>query len=77
MIMILFIIFATLLIARTISGYDNKYNDIEVLKVGYHRSRISSNRFFIDEFNPNYSIIRDWKNNRYGYPNKRNIKKIK
>ena len=27
MIMILFIIFATLFIARTISGYDNKYND--------------------------------------------------
>ena len=50
----------------------NKYNlaDIDVLKVGHHGSRTSSGEEFIDEINPNYSIISVGKNNRYGHPNK-------
>jgi len=49
-----------------------KYNlkDIDVLKVGHHGSRTSSSKEFIDEINPNYSIISVGKNNRYGHPNK-------
>lgn len=48
-----------------------KYNlkDIDVLKVGHHRSKTSSSREFVDEVNPNYSIISVGKNNRYGHPN--------
>ena len=50
----------------------NKYNlpDIDVLKVGHHGSKTSSDKEFINEINPNYSIISVGKNNRYGHPNK-------
>ena len=49
-----------------------KYNisNIDVLKVGHHGSKTSSSKDFIDEINPNYSIISVGKNNRYGHPNK-------
>jgi len=48
-----------------------KYNlkDIDVLKVGHHGSKTSSNEEFIDSINPKYSIISVGKNNRYGHPN--------
>ncbi|MBQ9319011.1 MAG: hypothetical protein IJR82_05210 [Bacilli bacterium] len=49
-----------------------KYNisDIDVLKVGHHGSKTSSGENFINEMNPNYSIISVGKNNRYGHPNR-------
>ena len=49
-----------------------KYNlsNIDVLKVGHHGSKTSSSKEFINEINPNYSIISVGKNNRYGHPNK-------
>ena len=49
-----------------------KYNvsKIDVLKVGHHGSKTSSSKEFINEINPNYSIISVGKNNRYGHPNK-------
>ena len=48
-----------------------KYNlqDIDVLKVGYHVSKTSSSKKFIDEITPKYSVISVGKNNRYGHPN--------
>ena len=50
----------------------DKYNisDINVLKVGHHGSKTSSDKKFIDEIKPKYSIISVGKNNRYGHPNK-------
>ena len=50
-----------------------KYNlsDIDVLKVGHHGSKTSSDKKFIDEIKPKYSIISVGKNNRYGHPNKK------
>ena len=50
----------------------NKYSisNIDVLKVGHHGSKTSSSKEFINEINPNYSIISVGKNNRYGHPNK-------
>ncbi|MBD8922804.1 DNA internalization-related competence protein ComEC/Rec2, partial [bacterium] len=50
----------------------NKYNihGIDVLKIGHHGSKTSSSQEFINEINPNYSIISAGKNNRYGHPNK-------
>ena len=44
--------------------------NIDVLKVGHHGSKTSSGKKFIDEINPEYSIISVGKNNRYGHPNK-------
>ena len=50
----------------------NNYNlpNIDVLKVGYHGSKTSSSKEFINEINPKYSVISVGKNNRYGHPNK-------
>ncbi len=50
----------------------NKYNlnDIDILKVGHHGSKTSSNEQFINSINPKYSMISVGKNNRYGHPNK-------
>ena len=50
----------------------NKYNinNIDVLKVGHHGSKTSSEDSFINEINPKYSIISVGKKNRYGHPNK-------
>ena len=50
----------------------DKYNllEIDVLKVGHHGSKTSSDKNFINEINPKYSIISVGKNNRYGHPNK-------
>ena len=57
----------------------DKYNlpDIDVLKVGHHGSKTSSSREFINEVNPNYSIISVGKNNRYGHPNKEVLDNLK
>ena len=51
-----------------LDGYD--LSDIDVLKVGHHGSKTSSDKEFINEMNPKYSIISVGKNNRYGHPNK-------
>ncbi len=50
----------------------NKYNlnNIDILKVGHHGSKTSSNIEFIKEINPKYSIISVGRNNKYGHPNK-------
>ena len=50
----------------------DKYNlsNVDVLKIGHHGSKTSSSKEFINEINPNYSIISVGKNNRYGHPNK-------
>ena len=57
----------------------NKYNlsNIDVLKVGHHGSKTSSNKDFINEINPKYSIISVGKNNRYGHPNKEVLDNLK
>ena len=56
-----------------------KYNlpDIDVLKVGHHGSKTSSDKKFIDEIKPKYSIISVGKNNRYGHPNKEALDNLK
>lgn len=46
-----------------------KLKDIDVLKVGHHGSKTSSNKDFINEINPKYAIISVGINNRYGHPN--------
>ena len=53
----------------------DKYNisNIDVLKVGHHGSKTSSSENFINDMNPEYSIISVGKNNRYGHPNKETL----
>ncbi len=55
-----------------------KYNvsKIDVLKIGHHGSKTSSSKEFINEINPNYSIISVGKNNRYSHPNKEVINNL-
>ena len=57
----------------------NKYNigDIDVLKVGHHGSRTSSDKDFINEINLKYGVISVGKNNRYGHPNKEVLNNLK
>ena len=48
----------------------NKYNiNADVIKIGHHGSKTSSDEYFIKKINPIYSIISVGKNNRYGHPN--------
>ena len=56
-----------------------KYNisDVYVLKVGHHGSKTSSDKKFIDEIKPKYSIISVGKNNRYGHPSKEVLNNLK
>ena len=49
----------------------SKYNiNADVIKIGHHGSKTSSDQYFIKKINPIYSIISVGKNNRYGHPNK-------
>ena len=56
-----------------------KYNlqDIDVLRVGHLGSKTSSSKEFVNEINPEHSIISVGKNNRYGHPNKEVINNLK
>ena len=55
-----------------------EYNikNIDILKVGHHGSKTSSNQCFIDKINPKYSIISVGWNNRYNHPNEEVIKRL-
>ncbi len=59
----------------------SKYNlKADVIKIGHHGSKTSSDKKFINTINPKYSIISVGKNNRYNHPNKEvldNINKTK
>ena len=49
-----------------IKKYD--LNNIDILKVGHHGSKTSSNKSFINSINPRYSLISVDSNNIYGHP---------
>ena len=53
-----------------------RINNIDFIKVGHHGSKTSSDKKFIDEIKPKYSIISVGKNNRYGHPNKEVLNKL-
>ena len=44
--------------------------DSEVLKVGHHGSKTSSNPLFLEKVKPNYGLISVGAKNRYGHPNR-------
>ena len=52
----------------------NKYNlKINILKLGHHGSKTSSDYDFLKMLNPNYSIISAGRNNRYNHPSPETI----
>lgn len=59
----------------------SKYSlNADVIKIGHHGSKTSSDKKIINTTNPKYSIIIVGKNNRYGHVNKEvldNINKTK
>ena len=54
----------------------NKNIDVDVLKVGHHGSKYSSNDNFISRTSPKYAIISVGKNNSYNHPNNSTINKL-
>ena len=56
-----------------------KYNlkNIDVLKVGHHGSKTSTDESFINELTPKYSIISVGKNNKFGHPNIETLNTLK
>ena len=55
----------------------NIWISINILKVGNHESKTSSNIFFIGKSILKYLIIGVGKNNRYGHPNKEVLDNLK
>lgn len=56
----------------------NKYNiNADVIKIGHHGSKTSSDEYFIKKINPIYSIISVGKNNRYNHPSIETLNSIK
>lgn len=56
-----------------------KYNlkNIDVLKVGHHGSKTSTDESFINEITPKYSLISVGKNNKFGHPNIETLNTLK
>ena len=48
--------------------YGSRVGDIDVLKVGHHGSRTSTDPSFLDTITPEIAIISVGKNNHYGHP---------
>lgn len=49
----------------------------DVLMLGHHGSKYSTNDFFLDEVNPKIAIISVGENNRYNHPSKAVLSKLK
>lgn len=54
----------------------SKNIDVDVLKVGHHGSKYSSNNNFISRTSPEYAIISVGKDNSYNHPNSSTINKL-
>lgn len=50
---------------------------VDVLKVGHHGSKTSSNSDFIKEINPKLALISVGEKNRYGHPNQETLETLK
>lgn len=50
---------------------------IDVLKVGHHGSKTSTDMNFVRQLKPKYSLVSAGKNNRYGHPNTEVLERLK
>lgn len=48
----------------------------DILKVGYHGSRLSTSLSFLEKVKPEVAVISAGKNNEYGYPHKETLKRL-
>lgn len=64
--------------AKTENYLINTYNipKMDILKVGHHGSKTSSNKNFINKIKPKISLISAGKNNMYGHPHKQTIENL-
>ncbi len=51
--------------------------DVDLLKIGHHGSRTSSDPSFIRKTNPEYAVITVGENNRYGHPHEETMDTLK
>lgn len=51
--------------------------NVDVVKLGHHGSKTSSDKTFLSTINPSYAIISAGKNNRYNHPSKETIDTLK
>ena len=50
--------------------YPPEFLDVDILKVGHHGSHTSTSESFVKTITPEYALISDGKNNKYGHPHK-------
>ena len=51
----------------------NEIGDVDLIKVGHHGSKTSSNEAFIKAVNPEYAVITCGTGNKYGHPNQETL----
>ncbi len=59
-----------------VSSLDGNNLKSDVLKVGHHGSRTSTGENFVRLVAPEYAVISDGRNNRYGHPHKETIETL-
>jgi competence protein ComEC len=52
------------------------WEDVDVLKVGHHGSNSSSSESFLKQVKPEYSVISDGVDNKYGHPGESTLKRL-
>ncbi len=60
---------ASKLIERNLISMYGSFLDSDILKLGHHGSKTSSDNSFTEKVNPEYGIISAGCNNKYGHPN--------
>ena len=55
---------------KIISKY---FLEADIIKIGHHGSKTSSDELFLTEINPSYAIISAGRNNRYSHPHKETL----
>ena len=53
-----------------------KWNEVDVLKAGYHGSNTSSTQEFLNQVKPKYVFVSAGKNNKYRLPNVKAMERI-
>jgi competence protein ComEC len=57
-------------IEKYLIAIDGTYLHSQILKLGHHGSKTATSDEYVQAVHPDYAIISDGKNNRYGFPHK-------